>query len=57
MRRNAEIDSLYPVGDESDERQTPTLHDALSKKKSHGSGSKKCLFLSKNMDEIEEAFA
>ena len=27
------------------------------KKKSHGSGSKKCLFLPKKMDEFEEAFA
>ena len=32
VRRNAEIDSLYPVGDESDEKQTPTLHDALKKR-------------------------
>ena len=45
VRRNAEIDSLYPVGDE---KQTHTLF-------SNGSGSKKCLTISeKKIDRIEE---
>ena len=40
MRRNAEIYSLYLVGDE---KQTHALHDALAFVFSPGSGSKKCL--------------
>ena len=40
MRRNAEIDSLYLVGDE---KQTHALHDALAFVFSPGSGSRKCL--------------
>ena len=40
MRRNAEIHSLYLVGDE---KQTHALHDALAFVFSPSSGSKKCL--------------
>ena len=54
-RRNAEIDSLYPVG-----WKTGAYTAWCPVKKYFAwycSGSKKCLFLSKKMDKIEEAFA